>query len=76
MVTEKKELFISGIPPSIHFYLWQIVYLLANQFNLAFQFIFCQIVIFWQCVWGVWVCVLKGLMSCVFHLFLGRFATV
>jgi hypothetical protein len=78
MVTEKKKgkLFISGIPPLIHFYLWQIVYHLANPFNPAFQFISVKFVTFRQCVWGVWVWVLKGLMSCVFHLFLGHFATV
>jgi hypothetical protein len=33
----KKKLFISGIPPLIHFYLWQIVYHLANQFNQHFN---------------------------------------
>jgi hypothetical protein len=97
MVTEKKrELFSSGIPPLIHFYLWKFVYHLENQFNLAFQFIFYQIIIFWQCVWGVWVCVLKGfnelrfpfvfggilplrigtVMSCVFFIVFGVFATV
>ena len=46
----KKKLFISGIPPLIHFYLWQIVYHLANQFNPAFQFISVKFVTFRQCV--------------------------
>ena len=35
----KEKLFISGIPPLIHFYLYQIVYHLANQFNPTFQII-------------------------------------